>query len=1266
MGQTLTATNWHLDAQSDLLHLSMESRGDGDRRGNRFRLCSRAADVGNTLTVSVVATNGSGGSSSAATSPATSVRHRHDSDEQLCPNDLWNRPGGPDVDGDNWHLDAQSNLLHLSMESRGDGDRRGNRFHLCSRRGGCRQHADGLRRRHEFRRVEFRRDQSDHSFRHRHHPDKFGAACTISGTAQVGQTLTATTGVWTHNPTSFTYQWNRAGTAIGGATASTYVPVAADVGNTLTVAIVATNSGGSSSAATSPATVSVIDMIPTNSSVPTISGTAQVGQTLTATTGVWTHNPTSFTYQWNRAGTAIGGATASTYVPVAADIGNTLTVSVVATNSGGSSFAATSAATSAVAAAGSVPANTVLPTLSGTPQVGQTLTATNGTWTNSPTSFTYQWNRAGSAISGATASAYVPVSADVGNTLTVSVTATNGFGSSTPATSAATSAVIDIIPTNSSVPTISGTAQVGQTLTATTGVWTHNPTSFTYQWNRAGTAIAGATASTYVPVAADVGNTLTVAIVATNSGGSSFAATSPATVSVIDMIPTNSSVPTISGTAQVGQTLTATTGVWTHNPTSFTYQWNRAGTAIGGATASTYVPVAADVGNTLTVAIVATNSGGSSFAATSPATVSVIDMIPTNSSVPTISGTAQVGQTLTATTGTWTHNPTSFTYQWNRAGTAIGGATASAYVPVAGDIGNTLTVSVTASNSGGTSSPATSVPTAAVIGAGSTFTAGWNPSTTPSVGALLFTGHLNAAGGVSSGGVVLPQAGTIQSISVYCTVPSGDILLGIYDNSGAGGFPGKLLASTASTALVAGWNTINVTTPVSLAAGTYWFLMIVDSNTSQLGNAAGTAGHLWIDGGQPYSMPAVAPSAFNTDTPIISIYGTFSTGLVPVNTAAPVIAGTAQVGQTLTATTGTWTNTPASYAYQWNRAGAAIAGATASTYVPVAADVGNTLTVAIVATNSGGSSSAATSSATVSVIDIIPTNSSAPTISGTAQVGQTLTAATGIWTHNPTSFTYQWNRAGAAIGGATASTYVPVAADVGNTLTVSVVATNSGGSSSAAISPATSSVIDIIPTNSSAPTISGTAQVGQTLTATTGVWTHNPTSFTYQWNRAGTAIGGATASTYVPVAADVGNTLTVSVVATNSGGSSFAATSPATSSVIDIIPTNSAVPAISGTAQVGQTLTATTGVWTHNPTSFTYQWNSAGVNATGPGATTSAYMPVAADIGNMLTVSVVARNSGGSSSSATSTATSAVTAASGGMLNFSQISDSALIAAIAA
>jgi hypothetical protein len=128
---------------------------------------------------------------------------------------------------------------------------------------------------------------------------------------------------------------------------------------------------------------------------------------------------------------------------VSADVGNTLTVSVVATNSGGSSSAAISAASAAVIPAAAVPVNTALPVISGTAQVGQTLATTNGTWTNSPTSFTYQWNHAViGAIPGATASTYVPVTGDIGNTLTVSVVATNSGGSSSAATSAATGAVV--------------------------------------------------------------------------------------------------------------------------------------------------------------------------------------------------------------------------------------------------------------------------------------------------------------------------------------------------------------------------------------------------------------------------------------------------------------------------------------------------------------------------------------------------------------------------------------------------------------------------------------------------------------------------------------------------------------------------------------------------------------------------------------------------------------------------------------------------------
>ncbi len=276
-----------------------------------------------------------------------------------------------------------------------------------------------------------------------------------------------------------------------------------------------------------------------------------------------------------------------------------------------------------------IPVNTTIPTISGTAQVGQTLTASTGTWTNSPTVYVYQWASAGAPISGAAASSYIPVTSDIGNALAVYVTAANSSGHNKPTASAPTGAVINIIPANSTVPTISGTAQVGQTLTATTGTWTNNPTSFTYQWNGAGTAISGATSSSYIPATSDIGNALAVYVMAANTGGSSPPVASAPTGAVINIIPANSTVPTISGTAQVGQTLTATTGTWTNNPTSFTYQWNRTGAAISGATASSYVPVAADVGNTLTVSVVAANTGGSSPPATSAPTTVVTAAGPT-------------------------------------------------------------------------------------------------------------------------------------------------------------------------------------------------------------------------------------------------------------------------------------------------------------------------------------------------------------------------------------------------------------------------------------------------------------------------------------------------------------------------------------------------------------------------------------------------------------------------------------------------------------
>lgn len=88
---------------------------------------------------------------------------------------------------------------------------------------------------------------------------------------------------------------------------------------------------------------------------------------------------------------------------------------------------------------------------------------------------------------------------------------------------------------------------------------------------------------------------------------------------------------------------------------------------------------------------------------------------PANTDVPAITGTAQVGQVLTASDGTWTGSPT-IARQWKADGDAIAGATAVTYTPVAGDIGKAITVTVTATNSKGSVS-STSAATAAVIAA---------------------------------------------------------------------------------------------------------------------------------------------------------------------------------------------------------------------------------------------------------------------------------------------------------------------------------------------------------------------------------------------------------------------------------------------------------------------------------------------------------------------------------------------------------------------
>jgi hypothetical protein len=209
--------------------------------------------------------------------------------------------------------------------------------------------------------------------------------------------------------------------------------------------------------------------------------------------------------------------------------------------------------------------------------------------------------------------------------LVVGLAATAAFvGLTRPAGAAAAAA-----PNNTSPPTISGTAQEGQTIKADPGTWTGStPIDFSYQWRRCGPGgancknIAKATDNIYTLSSDDVGHRLRVLVTAVNSDGAGTAQSKATDVvkKAPAAAPKNTTEPSITGTAQQDQTLTANPGDWSGTkPIQIAYRWRRCD-AKGGdcantpVTSQTYKLGSADVGHTLRVLVTASNNVGSSAA----------------------------------------------------------------------------------------------------------------------------------------------------------------------------------------------------------------------------------------------------------------------------------------------------------------------------------------------------------------------------------------------------------------------------------------------------------------------------------------------------------------------------------------------------------------------------------------------------------------------------------------------------------------------------
>ncbi|MGA8340058.1 MAG: Ig-like domain repeat protein [Solirubrobacteraceae bacterium] len=295
----------------------------------------------------------------------------------------------------------------------------------------------------------------------------------------------------------------------------------------------ASNAGGDNQATSGPdGPVLPAAPVSQTSGPPTITGTAQQGDALTVTSnGTWSNSPTGFTYVWEDCASGScapisGAASSPTYTVQSTDVGSTVEVIVTASNAGGQNSATSNSTRTVLPAA---PAVTGAPGIGGTPQQGDTLTASNGSWNNNPAKFTYAWEDCDSSgsncatISGASSVTYTLKASDVGKLVSVTVTASN-LGGATPVMSAPVGPVLPPAPANTTAPQINGTPEQGDTLAVVSnGAWS-NATTYTNAWwecNSSGCSpILGATSSSYTLSAADIGDTIYCVVTASGLGGS--------------------------------------------------------------------------------------------------------------------------------------------------------------------------------------------------------------------------------------------------------------------------------------------------------------------------------------------------------------------------------------------------------------------------------------------------------------------------------------------------------------------------------------------------------------------------------------------------------------------------------------------------------------------------------------------------------------------------------------------------------------------------
>ncbi len=1077
-----------------------------------------------------------------------------------------------------------------------------------------------------------------------------GGALTVSlsGVPGQGLTLTATPSGGT---APYTYAWYDCTAAVTGGTttlppstctisatssnSATHVVSAADVtaGPYITAAVT-DSTGPTANISDAPSVIGTSETV-------TINGTASAGATLQAAPFAGTP-----TYQWYDCTTPVGaGYIAST--PPSNCIANSGTNSSY--QLGGNDYgyyvtvtALLSPATTYAVAASTVVVTEPAPTVSGG-TLGVTSAnveaGTTATTTSLNTAFsnlynntaTYQWYDCSAQVSStsstlpsgctaiatsvsdpSTASSYTFAVGDLYQYVLVQVTETNAAGSATLYSTSTSSAI------SGSSPSINGLSwpQLGtqiatQVAISTLGTWTGSPlpSTYTYTWYRCtatglspgttlnGTcyAIAGssATVATNAPAAsytftsADIGHTVVLGVTANNGIYSPYEAYSGSSATFNGSAPTVAVDPAISGTATVGDVLTASTGTWSGAPlpTTFSYEWylctlthtpgagqSTSGLPGGysdcgatGFTGSTYTVPSGAVGKYVLVQLT-TNNGVGSFSYETATVGAVAAASLANAGAVSISEGSNGTYTATVTPFTGgTPAPTTYSYTWYDC--RLAGPTPAAPSTNLPNLTN-CTQSYTSTNStthAVTSSDVTLASGGGLMVVASTTTVAGTQyvnSTTSSIASLAPTGGSVSVSG--SGSLSSPFTATAS----WTAIPAPSISYVWYMCQSANLVPpvaGCLAQSAFSSTFSP--TTYNVSYPYAIVVAT-------------ASNGVGT-------NTQTSTGVLLSPQPL-----VVTTYPTVTVTPVPTSVTTASM---------LSVSSGVWQGVPApTFSYQWFVCSSlvatpsssvpggcsAIPGASSSTYIPSGGYVGQYFLAEVTGTNGypgSGSLGVFTPSTSTGLISTLSITSL--TISGTATVGSTL-VATGV-VNAQTSYTtaYQWYQCSLSVTamvtvpyyctkivGATSPSFTPTTAQSANYLTVEETVTF-GSSTATAVATSTA----LITTNIPGPPTSVTAYAGagqatvSWLAPSTGL---TASSYTVTASP-GTATCTATTTTCVVTGLLYGTSYTFTVTATNAYGTGAPSVASASVSPSETVPgAPSTVTATAGALSATVTWTA--------------------------------------------------------------------------------------------